>query len=224
MSAGVASPGLPERQNVRWRPRVDEALLRRNDRWWTLTTLAHSVPFLLAAGLLMVVKPILAPVALLLAAHAWVIPALYARRGADVLARRTHGAPGPEARALLLLGDLTDDENHRLHADTGLVLESGRLGTWVVGEAGALLVRTGARRVNCYCVRATGRDLPHADRVAHLLLALRCDEPDFATVANLAFSGAPWRLRRRLLAEQRPALDAAVRRTRRGRPGSLAPA
>jgi hypothetical protein len=106
MSAGVASPGLPERQNVRWRPRVDEALLRRNDRWWTLTTLAHSVPFLLAAGLLMVVKPILAPVALLLAAHAWVIPALYARRGADVLARRTHGAPGPEARALLLLGDL----------------------------------------------------------------------------------------------------------------------
>ena len=33
--------------------------------------------------------------------------------------------------------------------------------------------------------------LPTGDRIAHLLLALRADEQGFATVANLAFSGAP---------------------------------
>ena len=61
---------------------------------------------------------------------------------------------------------------------------------WLVGEAGALLVRPGGRRVNCYCVKATGAELPPSDRIAHLLLALRADEAGFATVANLAFSGA----------------------------------
>ena len=33
-------------------------------------------------------------------------------------------------------------------------------------------------------------ELPSADRISHLLLALRTDEQGFATVANLAFSGA----------------------------------
>jgi len=54
-------------------------------------------------------------------------------------------------------------------------------------------------------------DLPSADRTAHLLLALREDEAGFATVANLAFSGARWRVRRRMAAPMRPALDAAAR-------------
>lgn len=214
MSTSVSTGGLPERAKVNWRRQVDEAELARAGRWWTLTTLSHSLPFLGAAALLVAIKPILAPIALLLIAHAWAIPALYANRGAGVLRRRTHSAPGPDSRALLLLGDLIDDQNRHLHAGTGLVLQPGRLGTWVVGEAGALLVRPGAHRVNCYCIRVTGQDLPHGDRVAHLLLALRCDEADFATVANVAFSGAPWRLRRRLPAEQRPALDAAVRQAR----------
>ncbi|HET9073185.1 MAG TPA: hypothetical protein VFN48_01270, partial [Solirubrobacteraceae bacterium] len=146
--------------------------------------------------------------------HAYAIPALYANRGAGVLRPRTPAGAGPEARALLLLGDLVDEDNRRLHAETGVVLQPGRLGVWVVGEAGALLVRRGRRRVNCYCVRATGEELPHGDRIAHLLLALRCDEADFATVANCAFSGAPWRVRRRLMASQRPALDAALARAR----------
>jgi hypothetical protein len=90
------------------------------------------------------------------------------------------------------------------------VLERGRLGAWLVGQAGALLVRPGGRRVYCYCVRVPEPDLPAGDRIAHLLLALRTDETGFATVANLAFSGACWRLRRRLRAPARPALDAAV--------------
>ena len=211
MTAAVTT-GLPERQNVPWRRQVDEAVLRRDARGWTLTTASHSVPFLAAAALLVAVKPILAPIALVLIAHAWAIPALYANRGAGVLRRRTHSDPGPESRALLLLGDLVDEENRRLHAETGLVLQSGQFGTWVVGEAGALLV--GPHRVNCYCVRVTHKNLPHGDRIAHLLLALRCDEADFTTVANVSFSGAPWRLRRRLAREQRPALDAALRRAR----------
>jgi hypothetical protein len=50
--------------------------------------------------------------------------------------------------------------------------------------------------------------LPSGDRVAHLLLALRSDEEGFATVANLAFSGARWRVRRRLPKRRRAALDA----------------
>jgi hypothetical protein len=89
------------------------------------------------------------------------------------------------------------------------VLEHGSLGTWLVGPAGALLIRPGGRRVQCYCVHATGDELPAADRIAHLLLALRADESGFATVANLTFSGACWRLRRRLSEAAREGLDAA---------------
>jgi hypothetical protein len=59
-------------------------------------------------------------------------------------------------------------------------------------------------------VHVNDPELPSADRIAHLLLALRADEEGFATVANLAFSGAPWRVRRRVAREMRPAVDAAV--------------
>jgi hypothetical protein len=72
-------------------------------------------------------------------------------------------------------------------------------------------VTAGGRRVHCFCVRVEDESLPPSDRIAHLLLALRTDELGFATVANHAFSGAPWRLRRRLPKEMRPALDAARR-------------
>jgi hypothetical protein len=60
-------------------------------------------------------------------------------------------------------------------------------------------------------VKATDANLPPSDRIAHLLLALRTDEQGFATVANLAFVGAPWRVRRRLDPEMRNALDVARR-------------
>lgn len=210
-SAGLArdAGSLPERASVHWRPRVDDAALRGRGRSWTLTTIAHTVPFIVAAGALAAVKPVLTPVSLVLLIHAWAIPELYAARGAGVLRRRAPADAGPEARALLLLGDLVDEPNRQLHARTGMVMAPGELGIWVLGEAGALLVRPGAHRVNCYCVKATGTNLPHGDRIAHLLLALRCDERDFATVANLAFSGASWRLRRRLAPQQREALRVA---------------
>src|SRR5207253_4739057 len=96
------------------------------------------------------------------------------------------------------------------HRATGVVLERGALGVWLVGEVGAVLMRPGGRRVHCYCVKVAAPELPSGDRIAHLLLALRTDEAGFATVANLAFSGACWRLRRRLDRRQRPALAAAA--------------
>jgi hypothetical protein len=201
---------LPELAAVYWRPRVDRRRLDRADRLWTLTTVAHVVPFLLAAGVLLALEPLTAPVAFVCIAHAWLIPALYAQRGANVVRPRPRGAAGPERRSVGLLGDLVDHDARALHARTGLVLEPGRLGIWVVGESGALLVRPPGRRVECYCVGVRDAELPGGDRIAHLLLALRADEAGFATVANLAFSGSRRRVRSRLRAEQRPALDEAV--------------
>jgi hypothetical protein len=64
------------------------------------------------------------------------------------------------------------------------------------------------------CVRASDGELPPSDRIAHLLLALRTDEAGFATVANQAFVGAAWRLRRRLDNRGQEALEAAVAEAR----------
>jgi hypothetical protein len=110
-----------------------------------------------------------------------------------------------------LLGDLLGHEERELQRETGLALQRGSLGVWLVGQGGALLATPGGRRVHCFCVAATDADLPPSDRVAHLLLALREDEEGFATVANHAFAGAPWRVKRRLPAAMRPGLDAARR-------------
>jgi hypothetical protein len=157
------------------------------------------------------------PIALLLIIHAWAIPELYAARGAGVVKRRHGAGAGGQAErtALGLLGDLLDHRAHELHARTGLALERGQLGAWLVGEAGALLVRPGGHRVHCYCVKVAEPGLPRSDRVAHLLLALREDESGFATVANLAFSGAPWRLRRRVPPPIREALAVGIEQARR---------
>lgn len=197
---------LPELASVYWRPRTTPERLRRRERLWTLTTLAHVVPFVLVAIGMVLLSPVAIPVSLAALAHAWLIPALYARRGANVTLPQRRSAEGPERVALGLLGDLIDHDARDVHARTGLVPEPGRLGTWLVAEAGALLVD--GRRISCWCVRAADPELPSGDRVAHLLLALRADEEGFATVANLAFSGARWRIRRKLPKRQRPALDA----------------
>src|SRR6185436_5962115 len=102
----------------------------------------------------------------------------YANRGAKVVKPKVPAGAAAELTALGLLGDLVDHRARELHARTGLVMERGTLGVWLVGEAGALLVR--GSRVHCWCVRATDPDLPYSDRIAHLLLALRADEQGFA--------------------------------------------
>jgi hypothetical protein len=202
---------LHEVAAVHWRAPMDAARLRRYARAWTATTAAHTVPLVAAAGGLFALEPITAPVGLALLAHAWAIPELYANRGAKVVKPRRRAEERAEGTALGLLGDLVGHEAREVHARTGLVPERGVLGVWLVGEAGALLLRPGGRRVHCWCVRVLDPTLPSADRIAHLLLALREDEQGFATVANHAFSGARWRVRRRLARGMRPALDAAVR-------------
>jgi hypothetical protein len=167
------------------------------------------VPFVAVAAFLIALAPLAFPAALVALAEAWIIPELYAQRGANVVRAGRRATAGAEGRALGLLADLVGHDARELLSRTGLVIERARLGVWLVSEAGALLVRPGGRRVFCFCVRAADADLPSGDRVAHLLLALRSDEAGFATVANLAFSGARWRVRRRLPRATRPALDAA---------------
>jgi hypothetical protein len=202
---------LRETAAVYWRPRADDRRLTRRGRIWTLTTVAHTIPYAIASGVLLALEPLSAPLCAILLVHAWAVPALYAKRGANVLKQRPRAAAGPERTALGLLGDLVGHEARELHARTGLVTEHGTLGVWLVGESGAVLVRPGGRRVHCWCVHVEDKALPSADRVAHLLLALRTDEQGFATVANLAFSGARRRVRRRLPPAMRPALDEAGR-------------
>jgi hypothetical protein len=212
---------LPELSNVYWRPRVSDRSLTRTGRLWTATTLAHTVPFLATAALLIALKPVTIPVALAAVAQAWIIPELYAARGANVVRRPTDarsrrrrppGSQDPQAEQLAVgfLGDLLGHSERELLARTGLVLERGKLGMWLLGESGGLLVRPRGKRVHCLCVSVRDRELPPSDRIAHLLLALRTDEEGFATVANQAFAGAPWRLRRRLDRRAREALKVAV--------------
>jgi hypothetical protein len=205
---------LPELEGVAWRRPTDERALRLRERVSAVYTALYVTPLLVVAVVLILIEPLLAPVALVGLFLAWVIPELFANRGAGVvrLSRRREGEP--ERIAQGLLADLLGHEERDLQRRTGLALERGRMGVWLIGDAGALLVRPGGRRVHAFCVRVADGDLPRSDRIAHLLLALREDEQGFATVANHAFAGGTWRMRRRVPAVRRPALDAAVQATR----------
>jgi hypothetical protein len=200
---------LPELASVPWRRRTDAGWLRRWGSVWQAWTTLYTVPFMAAGGVVLWLEPLAAPVAAAAFAHAWIIPELYAFRGASVLRPKgaRHAAAEPVAQGLL--GDLLGHDARALQRDTGLALERGELGVWLVGEGGAVVVTPGGRRAHCFCVRVPEPELPPSDRIAHLLLALRVDEEGFATVANHAFAGAPWRVRRRLPKPMRPALDAA---------------
>jgi hypothetical protein len=199
-----------------WRRRASERSLRREGRLWTLWSVGIVVTFALPAALLIWLQPLAFPVAAIFFGHGVAVIHLQARRGARGVKPLGEGAGSePERVALGLLGDLVGHEERQRLAATGLVLEHGDLGVWLVGEEGAILVRPGGRRVHCFCVRVgEAADLPPGDSVAHLLLALREDEEGFATVANRNFSGATWRLRWELIARARPALGTARSRAR----------
>jgi hypothetical protein len=213
----AARGSLPEAASFAWRrEHASERTLRRDARRWTAWTCWVIGLFALPGVVLLWIEPWTFPVALLCFAHAWAVPSLQARRGArSVVATgstRSVAVERAEERvALGLLADLVGHEERELLARTGLAPHRGRLGTWLIGEQGAFLVRPegrfGGRRVFCWCVRVgDASGLPAADRVAHLLLAVREDEEGFATVANMAFSGARWRVLRHLDAPAREAL------------------
>ena len=210
----MAAGALPELESVGWRRRTDERSLRLRERISAAYTALYVTPLVVVAAVLMLVEPLLAPVALIGLFLAWVVPELFAHRGAVVVRvpRRKEGRSERVAQGLL--GDLLGHEERDLQRQTGLALERGRMGVWLVGDAGALLVRPGGRTVHAFCVRVADADLPSSDRIAHLLLALREDEQGFATVANHAFAGATWRMARRVPAVRKPALSAAARAAR----------
>ena len=205
----MATAALPELAAVPWRKPIDPQRLRRWGRLWTFWTVGWTIPFIAAGVALIWLQPLAAPVAIASFAHAWIIPELHAFRGASVLRPKGERHDRVEPVAQGFLGDLVGHEARELQRETGLVLERGALGTWLLGEAGGILFLDDSRRVHCFCVTATDKQLPPSDRTAHLLLALRSDEIGFATVANHAFSGAAWRVRRRLPKAMRPAFDRA---------------
>lgn len=199
---------LPEAADVWWRTQVDDRRLARIEWLSAAYTFVYVAPFFVLGTLLVALEPLLAAVSLLCLAHAWVIPELFAHRGARVLAFEKGDESARSRKGLL--ADLLDRGPAAIEEATGAVVEPGRLGVWVLAEHGALLVRPGGRRVHAFCVGVKDPGLGRCDRIAHLLLALRQDETGFATVANHAFAGGTWRIRRRLPSERRPALDAAV--------------
>jgi len=201
---------LAEAAAMPWRRRADERTLAREGRIWTLWSVALIVTFGLPAALLIWIQPLAFPVSAIFLGHAIAVLHLQARRGARGVKPIGGAEDGPERTALGLLADLVGHDTRELLAETGLVLQRGRLGAWLVGQEGAILVRPGGHRVHSFCVRVgEAGDLPPADRVAHLLLAMREDERGFATVANRNFSGATWRLAVELPARIRPALRQA---------------
>lgn len=222
--ASGAGGGLAEAAALGWREDATPRTLRRDARRWTAWTVAVSTPFFGAGALVFYLEPLTLPVALFSAAHGWAIPMLGARRGAQSVVpigseRSASKAAGSNVRAervaMGLLGDLVSHDQRDLVARTGCVVERGRYGTWVVGEEGAIQITSDGRRCFCWCVKiGDAQGLPGGDRVAHLLLALREDELGFIKVANLNFSGAPWRLRPHLSEPTREALSGAVKRER----------
>lgn len=200
---------LSEAAAMPWRRRASEQSLEKEGRIWTLWSVGMVVTFGLPAALLVWIQPLAFPVSAIFVGHAIAVLHLQARRGARGVKPISSAETGPERTALGLLGDLVGHRERELLGETGLALQRGRLGAWLVGQEGAILVRPGGHRVHCFCVRVgEGEDLPSGDRVAHLLLALREDEEGFATVANRNFSGATWRLKLELPKKARPALSA----------------
>ena len=202
--------GLAEVANVPWRKPADQAYLDRYARGWTIWTVALTVPFVLTGVGLLAVTWMTIPVA----AIAFV--AGLDQPGAVRLPRRQRPAAeggshtsraSRSRRACSATCSITTSASSSV--TPAWRSSAGDLGVWMVGEAGAILLPWDGKRAHCFCVRVTDPELPPSDRIAHLLLALRTDETGFATVANHAFAGAPWRVRRRLPKPMRPALDAA---------------
>src|SRR3954465_15967033 len=114
----VSAAALPELAAVPWRPRVTAGAPHGRGRVRAGYTIAHVVPFLAAAVVLMALDPISAPVPFACLAHAWIIPALYASRGANVVRpKRRRGGEAEERVAQGLLADLVTHDPREVHRE-----------------------------------------------------------------------------------------------------------
>src|SRR5436190_17479105 len=117
---------LPETADVWWRTRVDARRLTRIEWLSAAYTTIYVTPFFIMGAVLVAIEPLLVPVSLLCLLHAWVIPELFAHRGARVLAPRDRR--GDAGRGLL--ADLLDRQAAAIEDRTGAVVERGALGVW----------------------------------------------------------------------------------------------
>ena len=131
------------------------AYLDRYARVWTIWTVALTVPFVLTGLGLLAVTWLTVPVAAIAFAQAWINPELYAFRGASVLRPKGERHEHSEPVAQGLLGDLLGHDERDLQRATGVALQRGAMGVWMVGEAGAILLPPGGKRAHCLCVRVT---------------------------------------------------------------------
>src|ERR671915_113843 len=124
---------LPEVASVPWREPTDERWLRRWGRVWQAWTLLYTVPFVAAGAVMLWLAPIAAPVALVALAHAWIIPELYAFRGASVVRPKGARNAAAEPVAQGLLGDLLGHEERELSFREGRATDLRP--TFELGEA-----------------------------------------------------------------------------------------
>ena len=115
-----ADSALPELASVPWRQRTDARWLRRWARIWHAWTLLYTVPFICAGVGMIWLEPLATPVGLAALAHAWIIPELYAFRGASVVRPKEPRAAAGERVAQGLLGDLLPHDERELQRETGL--------------------------------------------------------------------------------------------------------
>src|SRR3954468_9585721 len=132
MEAGV----LAEAAAMPWRRRANEQSLEKEGRIWTLWSVGMVVTFGPPAALLVWIQPLAFPVSAIFVGHAIAVLHLQAHRGARGVKPISSAQTGPERTALGLLGALVGHQERELLRETGLPLQRGRLGWWLIGQEG----------------------------------------------------------------------------------------
>ena len=149
--------GLAEAARLIWRPDASERSLRRAGFGWTAWTVWVVFIFSAPGIVLLAIEPLTFPAAAICFAHAWAIPWLQARRGARQAvpigaarsaSRCERADRRAEGVALGLLGDLVGHRQLELLAASGMALERGKVGVWLLGEQGAFCLRSRGRRID----------------------------------------------------------------------------
>ena len=100
MAAGAGA--LPELEGVAWRRRADARSLLLRERISAAYTTLYVTPLIVVAAGMVWLEPFLFPVSALALVHAWVIPELFANRGAGVV-RVPRGRPIWSPRRFVLV-------------------------------------------------------------------------------------------------------------------------